>query len=145
MGVKAKRLPLLQIAAEQGDLAMAEMLLRKGEKADQRNRDGTPLHFAAKEGRAEMIRFLISNGADPNASTDALLMPLPSGGGTVAHDTPLCLAVVNGQEESVRALLANGADPNVGRVCEKESYVQAATRLNYPEIVKLLRKHGAKE
>jgi ankyrin repeat protein len=32
MGVKARRIPLLQIAAEQGDIAMAEMLLKKGEK-----------------------------------------------------------------------------------------------------------------
>ena len=92
-----------------------------------------------------MIRFLISKGADPNASAETLLVPLPSGGGDVSHDTPLCWAVVNGQTESVRALLENGADPKAGRVWEKESYIQAATRLNHPEIVKLLHKHGAKD
>eukprot|EP00826_Nyctotherus_ovalis_P044606 TRINITY_DN4827_c0_g1_i5.p1 TRINITY_DN4827_c0_g1~~TRINITY_DN4827_c0_g1_i5.p1 ORF type:complete len:519 (+),score=138.92 TRINITY_DN4827_c0_g1_i5:166-1722(+) len=72
---------LLQ-AAETGDLATVESLLDRslGDKvADVNTRSAesyTPLHFAAREGRLEMVSLLIERGANVHAQTKELRTPL---------------------------------------------------------------------
>jgi len=58
----------LTLAALNGDLDRARVLLEAGTPVDARNKDGsTPLSAAALLGKAEMVRFLLKKGADPAA------------------------------------------------------------------------------
>jgi hypothetical protein len=61
---------LLEIAAEQGDVAMARLLLEHGAAPDAAP-DGGPfttpaLHVAARDGRTELVRLLLEHGANPD-------------------------------------------------------------------------------
>ena len=68
---------------------------------DQTNADGwTLLHHAVKEGRKEVVAFLLVHGAGVNTATDS-------------GDTALHFAATKNYCPSVRILLAHGADPNI--------------------------------
>lgn len=59
----------LQQAAESGDTAVAELLIRAGANVNQPFKDGrTPLWWAAKNGHTAMVELLIKSGADVNAN-----------------------------------------------------------------------------
>ena len=70
--------------------------------------DGTPLHFAVRAGRLDVINILLDRGADPNAS----------GTGSFISKTPLEEVfegfVLRGKQrlDVVKLLLAHGANPN---------------------------------
>ncbi|KAG1365771.1 E3 ubiquitin-protein ligase XB3 [Cocos nucifera] len=67
-----------------------------------RDGDGaTPLHLAARQGRADCLHILLDNGALVSAST---------GGYSYPGSTPLHLAARGGYLDCVRELLAWGAD-----------------------------------
>jgi ankyrin repeat protein len=57
----------LHYAARGGDLAVAEVLIKRGADI---NISGqglvTPLHLAIESGQAEMVQLLVRNGAHPN-------------------------------------------------------------------------------
>ncbi|MFT5473357.1 MAG: ankyrin repeat protein [Kiritimatiellia bacterium] len=58
-----------------------------------------PIHLATRHGQIDVLKWLLANGANPNA--------------VLLHDeTALHLAVTMGDEAAVRVLLANKADPN---------------------------------
>ena len=57
-----QRTPLL-MAAEFGDLALVELLVRRGGAVDQKRRYLTPVTLAARRGNLEMVRFLRDQGA----------------------------------------------------------------------------------
>lgn len=59
----------------------------------------TPLHWAVQNGRQDITRFLLNNGASVNV--------------TAKGDTPLHLAVKGGYKEIIELLLAKGADVNI--------------------------------
>lgn len=61
------------------------------------------LHLLAKRGDVEAVRWLLDQGADPNARW----------GHWDAEVTPLHLAAAQGNVEVVRRLLAAGADPSI--------------------------------
>jgi ankyrin repeat protein len=87
--------PALHQAAERGDLATVRALVDAGTPVDLRAEDGaTALHYA--DGQANVTRWLLARGADPNAVDDDGATPI-----LLAED----LAVVE-------ALIAAGADPN---------------------------------
>jgi cytohesin len=67
----------------------------------------SPLHVAAQEGKAEVVRLLLGAGADPNKTDEHGNGPL----WTAVHQA--CLAHrTDANLEVVRLLLAAGADPD---------------------------------
>lgn len=91
----------------------------------------TPLDWAARTGRTDVIRELVREGADPDLRDQG-----PNGW------TPLHHAVHKGQLEAVRTLLAAGADPN-GRSANRLTPLMLASAQGEPEIVAELLKAGA--
>lgn len=66
----------LHIAAGQGELEIAQLLVRAGADVDARaNEDLTPLHCAAMSGNLEIGIFLMDHGADSSAATSNGLKP----------------------------------------------------------------------
>jgi len=86
--------------AQRGDIANARDFLAHG--ADINVRDGelcsTPLGYAAKYNRLEMVKFLLENGAKLSLPDDA------------AWSTPLAWAVRRGHTEVAEVLRAHGAE-----------------------------------
>src|SRR5262249_6905507 len=69
----------------------------------------TPLSFAAREGRTDVVRVLLRAGADVNRA----MQPKKSSARAPARGTtPLIMAVENGHFELAVVLLEAGADPN---------------------------------
>lgn len=86
----------LMMAALKGDLAVCEVLIKRGAAID---RDGwTPLHYAASGNSLPALQMLLANGARVDARA-------PNG------RTPLMLAASYAGEPVIDALLAAGADP----------------------------------
>jgi ankyrin repeat protein len=124
--------PLL-VALWEGDLSAALALVATGadpNAADFRpviGHGATPLHFAADMDDPELVRALITAGAQVNSQS-------------LAGQTPLCRACNAGRASAACVLLAAGADPNIrciegysplGRVYQSE-----------PVLVELMRSHG---
>jgi ankyrin repeat protein len=94
-------------------------LLSRGADPNLADADGyTPLHWAAQNGKAELVKALLKAGARPNVrvSKDP---PPPSGSFTyttkgLAGATPFWLATRAGHLEVMRALGAAGADASLG-------------------------------
>lgn len=58
----------LHMAAQNGHLTTAEVLLRAGISRDARTKvDRTPLHIAAAEGHLDIVELLINHGAEVDA------------------------------------------------------------------------------
>lgn len=88
--------------AREGDLLSAEIVFDVGGAIDQPNDEGRrPLHEAAFFGHLDMVRFLLSCGAD----IDAPIHPF-------GH-TALYLAVQQSHYEIVRTLIKSGARLNI--------------------------------
>ena len=59
------------------------------------------LHFAARQGAADVVQALVEGGADVNQASAG------------DHTTPMLIAAVNGQYDLVKYFLGKGADPNL--------------------------------
>lgn len=128
----------IHVAARAGNIAEAEAVLKliptdiNSTAAQYRV---TPLHVAAKAGKAEMVSFLLSRGANIEAKDQYNMTPIfaaASNGhanvitilikaganpNAVADEKyrPIHLAIANGganKEAAVRALVEGGANPN---------------------------------
>lgn len=67
---------LLMLAARKGCVATARVLLERGADTERRNlREMTPIADAAAHGRIEMVRLLVSYGADPLAAQGLWRLP----------------------------------------------------------------------
>jgi len=86
--------PVLVLAVKQGDPAMVEMLIRSGADVDASN--GSPLLWAAQNGREDMVRLLLDKGAQINR-------------GDTGYKTPLAYAKEAGHSAIADLLLARGA------------------------------------
>ena len=129
-------LTALHLAAQQGSLEIAQLLIEAGANVEAKTRIGahTSLHLASGGAHASVVRALIDAGADPTAMTSRTgVTPLPlaakalNGESTVrallehgvtvdaresaAGQTPLMFAAARGRVASVRELLRHGADP----------------------------------
>ena len=77
-------------------IEILDLLLERGADIQQRGVNGyTPLHWAAGEDDPQLIDWLLTRGADPEARTNV-----------DAYATPLEEAAILGHEEAVRALKA---------------------------------------
>ena len=95
----------LQWAAGSGRIKEAKLLLAYDADVNQKGTSGyTALHtaVASRPVQVEMIKFLLSRGADVNTQA-------------IHNRTPLNTAYDRGDEEMVRILLEHGADPAIGR------------------------------
>jgi ankyrin repeat protein len=122
----------LHWAAERGDLAMAELLLRSGAKLNATSRIGsyTPLHIAAKGGHGAIVKALLTAGSDVSMKTD--------GGATALH-----LAAEAGDPVAVTALLEAKADPNARESAWGQTPLMFAAAANRAEAITVLLKHKA--
>jgi ankyrin repeat protein len=100
----------LHIAAQQGFVAIAEMLLEKGAEIEHAQAESTPLHTAVSTRSAEMVKLLLSKGANIKARFEASSAPNEATHSDGA--TPLHFAARAGSEDLVKLLIENGADVN---------------------------------
>ncbi|XP_029834526.2 GA-binding protein subunit beta-1 isoform X4 [Ixodes scapularis] len=115
----------LHMAAQNGHLSTAEVLLRAGISRDARTKvDRTPLHVAAQEGHLELVELLLKHSADIEAK-DMLRM------------TPLHWAVERGHLDVINCLLRWGADVSA---CSKfdKSPLDIALDNDQVEVVRVL-------
>ena len=117
----------LMMACLKGHLAIAKLLVANGAQISQSG--WTPLHYAAFEGRTEVVRYLLEKGADKDA-------PAPNG------FTALMLAARGGHIDTARLLLYEDADLTV-RGPKGETALGIARERKNQEIVDLLRRAGA--
>lgn len=122
--------PALQQAAETGDVAALDKLLRAEVNVDTRMLDGsTALHWAVLHDQMEAVALLLESGADVEARN--------------RNDVfPLYLAALNGSEKVVRLLLAAGADVNA-TLLNGETVLMVASRTGSTPVLELFLAHGA--
>ena len=124
-----------------GDVAAAESALKKGARCDgnapfsvdsvtPRDDNVVLLHYAAKHGRADIIRLLVRKGADPNVEAKR-------------HNRfrPLHFAALRGGVDAVTALLECGADPDP-RTQEGDTPLRLATERGHIDAVRVLLNTG---
>lgn len=90
----------------------------------------TPLHVAARRGKAEAVRFLLDNGADVNIRD-------------MWGWSPLHLAVEQGYEKIAEQLLDRGADIDALDALKRSPLEFATSQYLQPDMAFLLIKRGA--
>src|SRR5437762_11956115 len=122
----------LHWAAAGGDAALAAALVGAGASTAAGTRVGhhTPLHIAAKEGRAPIVRLLVDAKADVNALT-------------TTGAAPLHFAASSGNREAVAILLAAGADPNAREPEWGQTPLMFAAGAGRTDVVRELLAQGA--
>jgi ankyrin repeat protein len=118
----------LHAAAQNGNLAAAQVLVQAGADLQSRDSQGkTPLHLAARNGNSHIMDYLLEKGADPNARDNN-------------KETPLFDACGNNKLVSVQSLLRKKVNVKLRNVSGKT----ALYALNDPdvEIVRLLIQKG---
>jgi len=128
LDLRAKNLELLK-ASSAGDLERVKDLLDEGAEARVMNNEGmTPLHWAAHEGRANVIEELFHAGADLNAQDKDGM-------------TPLHWASSKGRTEAVNLLLDLGAEINAADK-RGETALHLAASLLQEEVIRILIDRG---
>jgi len=113
--------PLMYVSIV-GDLPRARKLVAKGAQVNQLG--WTALHYAAVRGHTDVVKFLLEQGAMPNA-------PAPDG------TSPIMMAARSGNTETVQALINAGADP--AAVNDKaENAVDAARKAGHNKLADAL-------
>ncbi len=114
----------LMLAALKGQLALAELMVKKG--ADVNKTGWTPLHYAATGGHLPVIKLLLENFAYIDAES-------PNG------TTPLMMASMYGSPAAVKLLIDEGADPMLKNI-QGLTAQQFAQRANRPDAAELVLK-----
>lgn len=103
---RKKAVSLLELAAQAGDVELCTLLLTLGGAVNLHLDGSSPLHAAARAGRTDTARLLLSAGANPDIAN-------ADGNGA------LLVAVQNGDLAMVRLLLEAGADRNNAHILLK--------------------------
>ena len=120
----------LQQAAEAGDLAAVQALLRAEQDINSQMLDGsTMLHWAVLRDHADTVAFLLESGADVEARNRNGVFPL-------------YLAALNGSDKVANLLLAAGADANA-TLPSGETVLMTAARTGAPAVLESLLAYGA--
>ena len=128
--VRAQRQRYFAQAAVDGNLRRLQLLHFAGANVNARGNCCMPLYLAAGEGRLEVIRYLLDQGADVNAREKL--------GGTALTE-----AVFNGQLAAVKELLLRGAEVNA--IADGGTALDIAISRNHTAIADLLRHRGARK
>ena len=153
----------LHVAVLDGDVGRVRELLDKGARADPRSAYGyTPLALATGK-NDEIVRLLVSHGADVNAKTPLGYRPLvgavygdslsqvrllvEKGAEVDFHflwrNTPLHVAALRASPEVTEYLLQHGADVN--RLNDQGlTPLDMATSQERPDVADVLRRYGGK-
>ena len=116
----------LHWAAHRDDLAIADLLIRAGARANVVNDLGiTPLHLACTNRSAAMVERLLAAGADARATL-------------LNGETALMTCARAGDAGAVKALLAHGADVNAKEHEHQQTALMWAVAQRHPEVVELL-------
>jgi ankyrin repeat protein len=94
-----RKIPLLWLAVDSGNIELAKFLISKGADVNVKNKGEPILYKAVDSGNIEVIKFLVSNGADVNAENDN-------------GESILYKAVERGNIEVIKFLVSKGADIN---------------------------------
>ncbi|GMB07454.1 ankyrin repeat domain-containing protein [Thermolongibacillus altinsuensis] len=111
------------------NVEIAKALISKKNVKEKDAQGNTPLHYASEKGLRELVRLLVENGADVNATNKE-------------GDTPLIVAAQSGQVEIVKFLHEHGADIHHANH-EGETALLKATEGNHKTIVQYLLKMKA--
>ena len=152
-------------ATMQGDRTAVRALLKQGADVNAAQGDGmTALHWAARQGDAELAQMLIYAGANLKATTrlgayTPLLMAGELGHATVidtllaagadpkvvttSGTTPLMLASAAGNAAAVKSLLSRGADVNASETARGETALMFAVASHRIDAMKVLLGAGA--
>ncbi len=104
--------------------------VKNASNLDVRDRfDNTPLIWAVRKGRLEVVQLLIKSGADINATNRF-------------GATALMWSVMTGHKEIVRFLLEKNANPNIHNIEGDTSLIWAAKK-DHQNIAQLLLENGA--
>ena len=159
-----KKNTFLHILAKLGDIKTVNIdLNQKHIDINIKNYDNeTPLHEATKNGHKEMVKLLILNGADKDATNkigdtplhlasfngyiDIVKLLIEKGANkntpNIAGNTPLHVAINYRKEKIVELLILNGADKNTQNE-DGNTPLHLASSHGYTEIVELLIHNGA--
>jgi ankyrin repeat protein len=129
-------LTCLHIAAANGHIKVADLLIKKGANIEATDYEGkTPLMIAAEVGNVQFIEFLLDNGANIEAQDDY-------------EKTCLRLAIASEQcedaekKEVVKLLIEHGANVNATDKYDISALISAVYQ-KYYDIAKLLIESGA--
>lgn len=119
-------------ASLKGDLARVKELLKMNpELLNSKGRhEKEPLHLASEAGHLDLVKFLLSKGANVN-------------GRNIINETPLHYAIGSNHPEVVALLMAGGADINARR-SDCLTSLDLASMMGRKVILKYLEKLGAK-
>ena len=153
-------------AAMAKDGATVRALLKRGADVNTAQGDGmTALHWAARNGDADLTSALLAAGANVRATSrlgsytplhlaasagaapaiDALLRSgAPVDAATATGATPLMLAAKSGSVAAVDSLLTGGADPNHQESANGETALMFAAAADRADVIRSLTAHGAK-
>lgn len=121
----------LHYAAYDDNLAIAQMLIRAGARADAANDLGsTPLHVACNNGSTAMVDLLLAAKANPNAKL-------------LNGETVLMTCARTGNAGAVKSLLVAGAEPKAAESEHNQTALMWAAAEQHPQVTALLIEFGA--
>ncbi|TMW65184.1 hypothetical protein Poli38472_009351 [Pythium oligandrum] len=139
-GVFSSTYRVLEGAAYLGKYMAARELIRQGMDTQADEHEFGPLHIAAEEGEAEIVKLFVTDGfADVNAQCPRGSTPLMSSMNKDSLELGRCR---DGPPIVVLTLLQNGADVHL-RDDDGRTALHRAARSEYEEILSYLLQYGA--